>query len=149
MRLKKNKNIIIALLIFLIFIFWIAILPIIRYHINYKIPKSLTAQETLCYYFDCINKNNPGRANNLLINPTLDIYCCNGVYVKLKNIEKAETIKDINNYYQTMTYFVEFDCFYFFTEKNKVFEGMGDCSNFYLVKETADSNWKIHSWGLG
>lgn len=105
----------------------------------------MTAEETLKCYFECLNNNNPAKANKLLIDPILKTYDYSIGSMSITSIEKSMVV-DINlsNYYDSAEFFVKYDCKYFLK-----FEGMNNCSNFYLVKESENSNWKIHSWGLG
>lgn len=143
---------IVAIVLVFIIILWLIIIPNLKYNKNYDIPHNLSKNETIEYYFNCLDSRNPAKANAVLLNKELGKYSCNKITkAEVKSFSTVDKI-DINlsNYYDRAEIFVEFDCDYFLGDsKGQAFEGTQGCLNFYLVKTTEESDWKIHSWGLG
>lgn len=138
------------MLIVSIYIVWFIIVPSVKFQSNYEVPNNLSEQQTIEEFFECLNNKNPGAANKLLINPMLDKYCCNNITrISLKEIKALQKVDiNLNNYYDSSEYFVTFDCDYLFgIPQNQIF--MSNCTNFYLIKEKEDSDWRIYGWGLG
>lgn len=152
---KKKLFISIAIsIILLTLLFWLIFMESIprwKYNQKYEVPQNLTAEETIEKYFEYINDRNPSVANNILVNRTLGVYCC-------REVISAEiyqiTLLDDNGYdypksYQTASFNVEFNVKYLSGDGlYQVMSGMGNCTNFYLIKETENDIWKICDMGM-
>lgn len=145
-KISFNRKFIIILFLFMLLVFiffWIVIMPILRFNLNYNIPKNMTAEETLRYYFECLDSNNPGKANKLLVNPTLDIYDYSTGSISISSINKLETIIESSNEFPKSEYFtVKFSYCSFISYS------FDEHTQFHLKKESKDSDWKIESCGF-
>lgn len=157
MRITKIRYVLIIIAVFAVLIVFnlmkFYFIPNYKYDMNYVAPQNLSAEETVRFYFQSLDECNPAKANTVLINPTLSKYSCSKLLnLKIKNIEMVNKVDDsiIKKYFDYKEFFVEYNSTYLFGDsKGQVLEGTGNCLNFYLVKETETSDWKIHSWGLG
>lgn len=65
--MKNNVLLKIIISILILLFLSVAIIPVIKWNVNYSIPDGLSAKETVEYYFKALDDNNPKKANQVFV----------------------------------------------------------------------------------
>lgn len=102
-NIMKN-HILLKIIIFILILFFlsIVIIPVIKWNINYSVPEGLSVKETIEYYFEALDNNNPKKANQMFTDENsvqgfgmYDTYWYKSIKVNKLNIINEDSYKSI------------------------------------------------------
>jgi|GEM_PF-5335628 len=140
---------------------------LVGFSINYYFaapPSGMTAQETVAYYFQMVNRKNVSKSNSVLCpsERSEDSYEMGGLndyrLLDCREVTDLEELEEAREYMRELgeepydvallyvSFYVNYDPDAFGCGLEN---GVYDDYAYYLIKETEKSDWRIRTWGYG
>ena len=127
-------------------------------------PSGMTAQETVAYYFQMVNRKNTPKSNSVLCpsQRSEDSYEMGGLndyrLLDCREVTDPEAREEAREYMRELgeepydvtllyiSFYINYDPDSF---GGGLENGVYDDYEYYLIKETEKSDWRIRMWGYG
>lgn len=132
------------------------IYPLITKQIKYKYPKNITSPEqTVKYYFRCLNLHNPAKANTVIYKTYDNIQALewydtlNLAFIKIQNIDFDEHNPSENSTKNSTSYLITFNTYNIIPNYEDYTPFLSEETTIYinLIKDKND-HWLISSIGF-